>query len=246
FARRGLHPGAVHGRHRRAAAPRVRCDDRRRDLGVGHRLGEPHADAVQPVPEAAAHAATWPDVQRDRERLQWLAEAVRLDAARAQRKRSVDQIMSELRPKVAQIPGVRVYMVNQPPINLGGQQGARSLYQFTLQDTDTAELYKYAPILEQKVRELPGIEDVSSDLQVKNPQVQIDLNREKIAILGLTVNQVETALYNAYGTRQVSQIFAPNNQYQVIMQVAPEFQRDPSALSMLYVRSANGGLIPLD
>src|SRR5207302_5753672 len=165
---------------------------------------------------------------------------------RAQRKRSVDQIMSELRPKVAQIPGVRVYMVNQPPINLGGQQGARSLYQFTLQDTDTAELYRWAPVFEQKVREIAGIEDVSSDLQVKNPQVQIDLNREKIAILGLTVNQVETALYNAYGTRQVSQIFAPNNQYQVIMQVAPEFQRDPSALSMLYVRSANGGLIPLD
>ena len=96
------------------------------------------------------------------------------------------------------------------------------------------------------MRELPGIEDVSSDLQVKNPQVQIDLNREKIATLGLTVNQVETALYNAYGTRQVSQIYAPNNQYQVIMQVAPEFQRDPSALSMLYVRSANAGLIPLD
>ena len=165
---------------------------------------------------------------------------------RAERELSVDQLIAALRPKLAQVPGIRAYMTNQPPINLGGQQGARSLYQFTLQDTDTAELYQWAPIFEQKVREIPGIEDVSSDLQVKNPQVQIDLNREKIAILGLTVNQVETALYNAYGTRQVSQIFAPNNQYQVIMQVAPEFQRDPSALSMLYVRSANGGLIPLD
>jgi hydrophobic/amphiphilic exporter-1 (mainly G- bacteria), HAE1 family len=165
---------------------------------------------------------------------------------RAERQMSVDQLIASLRPKLAQIPGIRAYMTNQPPINLGGQQGARSLYQFTLQDTDTAELYRWAPIFEQKVREIPGIEDVSSDLQVKNPQVQIDLNREKIATLGLTVNQVETALYNAYGTRQVSQIFAPNNQYQVIMQVAPEFQRDPSALSMLYIRSANGGLIPLD
>ena len=165
---------------------------------------------------------------------------------RAERQLSVDQLIANLRPKLAQVPGIRAYMTNQPPINLGGQQGARSLYQFTLQDTDTAELYRWAPIFEQKVREIAGIEDVSSDLQVKNPQVQIDLNREKIATLGLTVNQVETALYNAYGTRQVSQIFAPNNQYQVIMQVAPEFQRDPSALSMLYVRSANGGLIPLD
>jgi len=165
---------------------------------------------------------------------------------RAERQLSVDQLIASLRPKLAQIPGIRAYMTNQPPINLGGQQGARSLYQFTLQDTDTAELYHWAPIFEQKVRELAGIEDVSSDLQLKNPQVQIDLNREKIATLGLTVNQVETALYNAYGTRQVSQIFAPNNQYQVIMQVAPEFQRDPSALSMLYVRSSAGSLIPLD
>ncbi len=165
---------------------------------------------------------------------------------RAERDISVDQLIANLRPKLAQVPGIRAYMTNQPPINLGGQQGSRSLYQFTLQDTDTVELYRWAPVFEQKVRELPGIEDVSSDLQVKNPQVQIDLNREKIATLGLTVNQVETALYNAYGTRQVSQIFAPNNQYQVIMQVAPEFQRDPTALSMLYVRSANGSLIPLD
>ncbi len=172
---------------------------------------------------------------------------------RAERKRSVDQIMQELRPKVAQVPGVRVYMVNQPPINLGGQQGARSLYQFTLQDTDTAELYKYAPLLEQAVRELPGIEDVSSDLQIKNPQVMVAMDRDKISALGLSVNQVETALYNAYGTRQVSQIYAPNNQYQVILQVAPEFQRDPAAMSMLYVRSSNvpagatmGPLIPLN
>jgi Cation/multidrug efflux pump len=142
------------------------------------------------------------------------------------RTRTVDQIMAELRPKLAQVPGIRVYMVNQPPINLGGQQGARSLYQFTMQDTDTSELYKYAPVLEAKVRELPGIEDVSSDLQIKNPQVMVTMDRDKISALGLNVNQVETALYNAYGTRQVSQIYAPNNQYQVILEVAPEFQKD--------------------
>ena len=171
---------------------------------------------------------------------------------RKERTLSVDQIIAELRPKVAQIPGVRVYMVNQPPINLGGQQGARSLYQFTLQDTDTAELYRWAPVFETKVRDLPGIEDVSSDLQIKNPQIQLDLDRDKISSLGLNVNQVETALYNAYGTRQVSQIYAPNNQYQVILQVAPQFQKDPASLSKLYVRSttvqtgaSQGPLIPL-
>ncbi len=171
---------------------------------------------------------------------------------RDERKLSVEQVMAELRPKLSQVPGVRVYMVNQPPINLGGQQGARSLYQFTLQDTDTAELYRWAPILEAKIRDLAGIEDVSSDLQIKNPQIQLDLDRDKISSLGLNINQVETALYNAYGTRQVSQIYAPNNQYQVILQVAPEYQQDPAALSKLYVRSSavqpgtsQGALVPL-
>jgi len=171
---------------------------------------------------------------------------------RAERTVTVDQVMAELRPKLAQVPGVRVYMVNQPPINLGGQQGARSLYQYTLQDTDTSELYRWAPVLESKIRELPGIEDVSSDLQIKNPQIKIDLDRDKISALGLNVNQVETALYNAYGTRQISQIYAPNNQYMVILQVAPEYQRDTNALSRLYVRSSivpaggtQGPLIPL-
>jgi hydrophobic/amphiphilic exporter-1 (mainly G- bacteria), HAE1 family len=165
---------------------------------------------------------------------------------RSERKLSVDEIIAALRPKLNQVPGVRVYLVNQPPINLGGAGGpARSLYQFTLQDTDTDELYHWAPIFEQKVREIPGIEDVSSDLQIKNPQVQVEMDRDKISALGLTVNQVETALYNAYGTRQVSQIYAPNNQYQVILQVAPEYHKDPAALSMLYVRSSSGNLIPL-
>jgi HAE1 family hydrophobic/amphiphilic exporter-1 len=119
------------------------------------------------------------------------------------------------------------------------------LYQFTLRDTDTAELYRWAPVFEEKMRQAPSLEDVSSDLQVKNPQIQIDMDHDKISALGLTVNQVETALYNAYGTRQVSQIYAPNNHYQVVLQVASEFQKDPAALSMLYVRSSSKALIPL-
>ena len=164
---------------------------------------------------------------------------------RAERKRSVDQIMADLRPKLAQVPGVRVFMVNQPPINLGGQGGGRSTYQFTLQDTDTAELYRSAPMLEDKMRQLPGIVDVNSDLRLNNPQIEISMDRDKIAAYGLTVNQVETALFNAYGTRQVSQIYAANNQYPIILQVAPEFQKDPAALAMLYVRSSSGKLVPL-
>ena len=163
-----------------------------------------------------------------------------------ERELSADQVIASLRPKMAQIPGLRVSLVNQPPINVGGR-GSRSLYQFTLQDTDTESLYHWAPIFEAKMRELPGLQDVSSDLQLRTPQVSLDFDRDRISSLGLTANQVENALYNAFGTRQVSQIFAPNNQYQVVMQVAPEFQRDPKqALSMLYVRSSSGRLVPLD
>ena len=164
---------------------------------------------------------------------------------RNERKRSVDEIMASLRPKVAQVPGVRVFMTNPPPINVGGTFGGRAAYQFTLQDTDTDELYRSAPRLEEAMRNMSELEDVTSDLRLRNPQVQLNMDRNKIAALGLTVNQVETALFNAYGTRQVSQIYAANNQYQVILQVAPEFQQDPAALSLLYVRSPAGKLIPL-
>ena len=101
-------------------------------------------------------------------------------------------------------------------------------------------------MLEAQIRQMPGFEDVSSDLQLNNPQVTVEMDRDKLSTLGLTATQVENALYNAYGTRQVSQIFAPNNQYQVILRVAPEFQSDPAAMSLLYVRSNSGRLIPLE
>ena len=164
---------------------------------------------------------------------------------RAQRNLSVDQMIARLRPLMAQIPGLRVFMVNPPPISLGGQF-ARSLYQVTLQDTDTSELYTWAPVLEQKMRDMSGLEDVSSDLQLKNPQVRVEMDRDRVAALGLNPTQVEAALYNSYGSRQVSQIYAPSNQYQVILQVASQFQQDAGALSLLHVRSKAGDLIPLN
>ena len=159
---------------------------------------------------------------------------------------SVDEVIASLRPKLNEIPGIRSFLLNQPPINLGGGGQNRALYQFTMQDADTDELYKWAPVLEQRIRQMPGFEDVSSDLQLNNPQVTVEMDRDKLSSLGLTATQVETALYNAYGTRQVSQIYAPNNQYQVILRVAPEFQNDPAAMSLLYVRSNTGRLIPLE
>jgi len=165
---------------------------------------------------------------------------------RRERDKSVDEVIASLRPKLNEITGIRSFLLNQPPINLGGGGQNRALYQFVMQDAETDELYKWAPIVEARIRELPGFVDVSSDLQLNNPQVTVEMDRDKVSALGLTATQVENALYNAYGTRQVSQIFAPNNQYQVILRVAPEFQSDPAAMSLLHVRSDTGRLIPLE
>jgi HAE1 family hydrophobic/amphiphilic exporter-1 len=164
---------------------------------------------------------------------------------RRERKMSVDETIAWLRPRLAQLEGLRAYITNPPPISLGGRFVA-SLYQLTLQDSDTEELYQWAPVFEKTMREMPGLEDVNSDLQLRNPQIRVDMDRDRVSALGLDATQVESALFNAYGTRQVSQIYAPNNQYQVILQVANEFQENPAALSLLHVRSRTGELIPLD
>jgi HAE1 family hydrophobic/amphiphilic exporter-1 len=163
---------------------------------------------------------------------------------RRERKLSADQIIEELRPKLSRIPGIRVYLSNPPAIRIGGRQ-SRSEYQFTLQDPDTDELYRVAPAFQKALLTLPGIQDVSSDLEISTPELAVTLDREQIAALGLTVDEVESALSAAYGSQQVSRIFAPDDQYLVIMQVAPRYQRDPAALSLLTVQAPNGKLVPL-
>ena len=163
---------------------------------------------------------------------------------RGERKRSADEIIADLRPKLSKITGIRTFLQVPPPIRLGGSL-SKSQYQYTLQDSDTDELYRYAPILEGKMRGLSGIQDVTSDLQLSNPQINLAIDRDKAAAVGVTPLAIEDALYTAYGTRQISTIYAPNNQYQVIMELAPEFQADPSAIALLYVRSATGQLAPL-
>ena len=163
---------------------------------------------------------------------------------RNQRTLTADQVIEELRPKLARVSGVRVYLSNPPAIRIGGIQ-SRAQYQFTLQDPDTTELYRVSPTFEAALHNVEGLSDVSSDLQITNPEISVDLDRPQIAALGLTVDQVESAMNSAYGTRQVSQIFAPEDQYQVIMQVAPQYQRDPAELSMLYVQTPAGKLVPL-
>jgi HAE1 family hydrophobic/amphiphilic exporter-1 len=162
-----------------------------------------------------------------------------------ERRLNVDQVIQGLRPKLAVVPGMNVYMQNLPPIRIGGQL-TKSQYQFTLQSPDTGDLYRYAPILQQKLSQAAGLQDVTSDLLIRNPQANVEIDRDQAAAFGVSVAQIEDALYTAYGDRQISTILAPNNQYRVILELEPQYQEDPSALSRLYVRSATGQLVPLN
>src|SRR5215831_2254331 len=162
---------------------------------------------------------------------------------RAQRPQ-VEQVMQALRPKLAAVPGISVFMRNDPPIRIGGLQ-SKALFQFTLQSPDTQNLFKSAQEFQSKMRALAPLVDVSSDLQIRNPQVNVLISRDSASAVGITANQIEDALYSAYGLRQVSTILAPNNQYRVILELKPEYQRDANSISMLYVRSKTGQLVPL-
>ena len=164
---------------------------------------------------------------------------------RQQRKLSADEFIQALRPKLAQVPGIRAYMQNPPPIQVGGMM-TKSMYQYTLQSPDMEELFRAAPRLADKVRDLPGFQDVTTDLQIKNPQIAVQIDRDKASTLGISANQIESALANSYAAQQVSTIYAPNNQYQVILELADEYQSNAAALSLLYVRSSSGQLVPLD
>jgi len=163
---------------------------------------------------------------------------------RGQRRLSADEVVEELRPKLATLPGIRAFVQNPPPIRVGGML-TKSLYQLSLQSPDLDQLYREAPKLEARLHGQRGLTDVASDLQVSNPQVQVHIDRDRATSLGVTAQQIEDALYSAYAMRQVSTIYAPNNQYKVITELDPRFQSDPSDLSLVYVRSAGGSLVPL-
>jgi len=155
-----------------------------------------------------------------------------------------DQVVRELNAKLNSVTGVRTYLSLPQSIRIGGRP-TKTLYQFTLQSADMDALYENAAKLERVLRGIPTLQDVTSDLQIKNPQVSVQIDRDRATSLGVTVQQIEQALYDAYGSRQVSTIYTPNNQYWVILELLPEFQRDPSALQLLYLRSQKGTLIPL-
>ena len=163
---------------------------------------------------------------------------------RSQRRLDADGVIRELMPKLSRVAGMQVFLQNPPAIRIGGRS-SKALYQFTLQSTDIDALYENAALLQARLREVPLLQNVTSDLQIKNPQLEIAIDRDRAAALGVGVDALETALYSAYGDRQVSTILTPNNQYYVMMAVQPQYQRDPTALNLLYIHGRGGALVPL-
>ena len=164
---------------------------------------------------------------------------------RNRRPLGADAIVESLRPKMSGLTGINVFLQNPPPIQVGGRF-TKSLYQFTLQSPEVDILYDAASKFESRMRAIALLQDVTTDMQLQNPQVTVEIDRDKSLALGITPFQVENALGLSYGSRQVSTIYAATNQYYVILELEPRFQNDPSQLSKLYVNSSSGTLVPLD
>jgi hydrophobic/amphiphilic exporter-1 (mainly G- bacteria), HAE1 family len=162
-----------------------------------------------------------------------------------QRKLTPEQVIEELRPKLAVVPGMRTFLSNPPLVRIGGLQ-SRALYQFTLQSNDLDALYSSAAEFEKKLRTVPGLSDVNSDLQISSPMLTVDIDRNHASQLGVGEDQIENALNDAYGQPQISTIYTQVDSYYVILEVKPEYQRDPNGLGLLYLRSTNGSLVPLN
>ncbi|HTV55690.1 MAG TPA: efflux RND transporter permease subunit [Terriglobia bacterium] len=161
-----------------------------------------------------------------------------------ERKLTTDQVISQLRPELFSVPGILAFLENPPPITIGGQL-TRGLYQFTLMSPDTDELYAQSQRFERQVATLPGLVDVNSDLQMANPQANVVIDRNEAASLGVTPAAVEQALAIAFGDNQISTIYAPEDEYWVVAELLPKYQRSPIDLSQLYIHSSNSSLVPL-
>jgi len=163
----------------------------------------------------------------------------------SERPLGINEIIQELRAKFAKVPGIRAYIQNPPPIQVGGRQ-SKAQYQYTLQSIDTPSLYDWSGKVITAFSKLPGFQDVTSDLDLNGPSIVVDVNRDKLATLGLTMDQVQTALGSAFGANQISTIYGASSQYWVILQVYYALQNDPDVLSQIYVTSSSGGLVPLN
>ena len=164
---------------------------------------------------------------------------------RAERQLAVNDIIKELRPKLAAYAGVNSYLQNPPTIQIGGQV-TKSLYQFSMQTPDKQELYNQTEALTKEIEKIPGVEDVTNDVAVTTPQINLTVDRDKAAAMNINTNTIENALYDAYGPRWISTIYGSINEYKVLLELEPRYQRDPNALSLLYFKNTNNKLIPLD
>ena len=154
-------------------------------------------------------------------------------------------IVGRLRQAARQVPGMQAFFQPIQNLNIGGRI-SKSQYQYVLQSGDTESLYRFAPEMRDKIEKIPGLLDVTTDLYIKNPQMTVEIDREKAAVYGVTVEQVRNQLYNAYGGRQIGTIYMPSNDYKIILEAQPEFRVDPSNLSKLYMKTERGQTIPLD
>jgi len=162
----------------------------------------------------------------------------------AERNVSVSEVINRLRPRVARVPGATFFMQPQQDVQIGGRAG-NAQFQYTLQGDNLQDLLEFAPVVEQKLRTVPELQDVNSDLQSRALQAKLVIDRDTAARLGLSPQTIDNALYDAFGQRQVSTMYKGINQYHVVMEVAQQFQQSPDALKAIYVRSNNGQEVPL-
>ena len=161
-----------------------------------------------------------------------------------ERKVSADQVIARLRPKLSVVPGATLYMQSAQDLTIGGRQ-SQAQYQYTLQGESLKELNEWSPKLLQKLRAMPQLRDVNTDQQDKGLQANVVIDRDTAARLGVATADIDNALYDAFGQRQVSTMYRQLNQYHVVMEVAPEFANSVEALQSIYVRSSNGTAVPL-
>jgi hydrophobe/amphiphile efflux-1 (HAE1) family protein len=165
---------------------------------------------------------------------------------RSQRPVSAAEVIARLRPKLSGIPGMKAYMSLPPVIRVGGHGSSKSSYELTVRGPDTADLYVQADKLQSVIAKLPAVADVNSDLQIKSPRVNVEIDRDKAAALQINAQDIESALYNGYGPSWISTIYAPVAQYKVMLELLPAYQQHADSVSELYVKSATGQLVPLE
>jgi HAE1 family hydrophobic/amphiphilic exporter-1 len=156
----------------------------------------------------------------------------------------IGEVIQQLRREVAGVTGINVFLNPVQNLNIGARP-SKSLYQYTLQAGDLAELFRFAPLVDQAIRKLPGLQDISSDLQIRSPQAILKVDQEKAATLGLTADQIRTTLYDSFGSRQVATIYTASNDYAVILELDPKYQQNTEDLSKTFIRAASGQLVPL-